>query len=849
MKRHLLSLILFFCYLLSNAQTPCTPIPGSAGETCANPCWVCLNPYFGNTFSFQNQGATPNQFCGNGTSLDNDQYLAFIPTCSGQGVVSFTITSNGGCNIQAAIYKQGMCNMTPLECNAGFNGTISGFGGSVTYTAGTMYMLMIDGVSGAQCFFNVECENPDCISKPPNPLTQSWSPMTTNAPNPIPCANPIPDVWYNFSVPAVPGANKYHWWVKQGDATIKKGTVQGNDITLNGSTGTSTQVNFNAPGTIEICCQATNGCDSTNQLCKVFTVLTPPDRDTTVFICDEDASWPGTGVPNAPSPLPGAPFAPGTYAINLKTAQNCPYVFNVTVNKLPPNTKDLGDKVLCESESFTYCGRTYNGNQSGIKTFVCVGTGQYPPQSCDTTITVNIVGIVITPSLTSNSTNLACPGDKITLDACSSTFTPNNATVSYEWYKDNVLISGATGCSYDAMDAGTYKVKVIVTFNGKSCSKELTKIITTSYPPPPTPANVPQNGPFCNNQNYTFTISNVNSNFTYTWYLNGSVVSSGTSVTVTASAPTFELCVKTTNACNVDTNKCYIFPAIVVPDRDTLVFICDEDTGWPGTNVPNAPNPLPGAPFGPGLHVVQLTNGQGCMYNFNVTVDKYPPNTKDLGDKILCESESFTYCGQTFFGSQGGPKQFSCSGNGQNPPQSCDTIITVNIIGIVITPQLTASSTVLNCPGDIITLDACGSTSTPNGADLTYKWFKNNILIPGATNCNLSITTPGLYKVEITATFNGKSCTKNSTITISQNFPPNPTVAIVPQKGPFCNNQSYNFTISNYNSAFTYEWTLNGQVISQGSSVSTVVNAPSFTLCVKTSNICNEDTNICYTFL
>ncbi len=81
MNRHLLSLILFFCYLLSNAQTPCTPVPNSAGETCANPCWVCLNPYFGNTFNFQGNGASPSNFCPPNTTLNNDQYFLFVPTC------------------------------------------------------------------------------------------------------------------------------------------------------------------------------------------------------------------------------------------------------------------------------------------------------------------------------------------------------------------------------------------------------------------------------------------------------------------------------------------------------------------------------------------------------------------------------------------------------------------------------------------------------------------------------------------------------------------------------------------------------------------------------------------------
>jgi hypothetical protein len=135
-----------------------------------------------------------------------------------------------------------------------------------------------------------------------------------------------------------------------------------------------------------------------------------------------------------------------------------------------------------------------------------------------------------------------------------------------------------------------------------------------------------------------------------------------------------------------------------VPNRDTTVFICAEDASWPGTNVPDAPNPLPGAPFTPGVHKVVLTNPEGCKYEFNITVNKYPPIVKDLGDVVLCENESFTYCNKTYTGLQSGAKTFNCPGTGTEPPESCDTTIKVNIIGIVVTPIMTASAMVFSCP-------------------------------------------------------------------------------------------------------------------------------------------------------
>ncbi|MBK8722354.1 MAG: hypothetical protein IPL95_08830 [Saprospiraceae bacterium] len=289
------------------------------------------------------------------------------------------------------------------------------------------------------------------------------------------------------------------------------------------------------------------------------------------------------------------------------------------------------------------------------------------------------------------------------------------------------------------------------------------------------------------------------------------------------------------------------FPVITVPDRDTAVFICNEDLFWPGTNVPNAPNPLPGAPFPPGQHIVALTTSQGCNYNFNINVDQYPPILKDLGDKILCESESFTYCANTFFGNQPGQKQFSCPGVGLLPPKSCDTTITVNIIGLIINPNISASATNLSCPDDEIIISACNAILEPQDAAASFKWYKNNILIPGATFCDITTKDPGTYKVEITLNLNGKICSKTAQIVITQNYPPKPTAAIISTAGPFCEGNTYNISITNYNSAFTYNWFLNGALVYTGNPGVITVSAPDDEICIQTVNVCNKDTSKCYT--
>ncbi len=164
MKQLFLSLGFLCSFLYTFAQpTACTPIPGVSGETCLSPCWHCLNPYVGTTSGFLPMGATLNNFCGKNVSLQNDQYLAFKPLCSGVGTTTFTITSPEWCTIQAAIYKADGCGTLPYQCNPGFSGKLSNFGNVVNYDDKTFYVLMIDGINTQACTFSIQVNELACI--------------------------------------------------------------------------------------------------------------------------------------------------------------------------------------------------------------------------------------------------------------------------------------------------------------------------------------------------------------------------------------------------------------------------------------------------------------------------------------------------------------------------------------------------------------------------------------------------------------------------------------------------------------------------------------------------------------
>jgi hypothetical protein len=108
-------------------------------------------------------GATLNNFCGKNVSLQNDQYLAFKPLCSGVGTTTFTITSPEWCTIQAAIYKADGCGTLPYQCNPGFSGKLSNFGNAVNYDNQSFYVLMIDGINAQACTFSIQVNELACI--------------------------------------------------------------------------------------------------------------------------------------------------------------------------------------------------------------------------------------------------------------------------------------------------------------------------------------------------------------------------------------------------------------------------------------------------------------------------------------------------------------------------------------------------------------------------------------------------------------------------------------------------------------------------------------------------------------
>ena len=113
---------------------------------------------------------------------------------------------------------------------------------------------------------------------------------------------------------------------------------------------------------------------------------------------------------------------------------------------------------------------------------------------------------------------------------------------------------------------------------------------------------------------------------------------------------------------------------------------------------------------------------------------------------------------------------------------------------------IVAATSTTFCTGDSVVLNA------NTGTGLTYQWFKDGALIPGAAGAALSAKVNGAYKAVVA---NNIGCTDTSNVitVIANTGPP----ANITAGGPvaFCQNDSVTLD-AGFVTGLTYQWTLNG---------------------------------------
>lgn len=184
----------------------------------------------------------------------------------------------------------------------------------------------------------------------------------------------------------------------------------------------------------------------------------------------------------------------GTYGMGI-------WDFKLT-NVLPPApiVTTTGSAIFCQGGSITLTSSAATGNQwfkNGVaiagatnNTFMATEDGYYTVKAtvssvlsyASSPIYVQVAPLPATPSISAGSSTSFCQGGSVTLTS--------SAAVGNQWYRDNVVIVGATGNTYSATLTGSYTARV----SSGSCSSAASGSIAVTVNAIPTQPTVTQVG-------------------------------------------------------------------------------------------------------------------------------------------------------------------------------------------------------------------------------------------------------------------------------------------------------------------------------------------------------------------
>ncbi|MFT3912347.1 MAG: zinc-dependent metalloprotease family protein [Ferruginibacter sp.] len=427
------------------------------------------------------------------------------------------------------------------------------------------------------------------------------------------------------------------------------------------------------------------------------------------------------------------------------------------------------------------------------------------------TMTVNAVPVAaITPS----TPQTICSGSTVVLTATA------GAGFSYQWRRGGSNIAGATNQAYTASIAGSYDVIITSPASCTDTSSAVAVTVTSSSPASVTIAANPS-GAICQGTPVVFTATPVNGGSapTYTWNVNGVVISTGTTNTYTNSSFTtagaIVNCVMTSNLGGCVTNNpatSNTINVVVNPLPTATITATGSTTICQGGSV-----------------VLNANTGTGLTYQWLVSTAAPSGPWSNLGgssgSSITVSPTVTTYYEVRVTNASG-----------------CSTIS--NPITVTVNPLPTVSYTGL-ASSYAVNAAAATLTGSPTGGTFSGPGISGNTFTPSAAGVG------GPYTITYTYT-NANNCTATSThqttVTGTCTVPNRPgTITTVGGTAKVCPGDVKTYTIVAVSGALNYTWTAppGGTVTSgQGTTSATVTYNSGFTvgdsLRVTANNTCGS---------
>lgn len=346
------SRLFFFIFLLTffqnlSGQSSCLP-----SNSCSNAPKICLDEfsYFidatnGNSNS---SATTPN--CFGSKEKKYQQFFAFMPTESQLIIQIEVLNPQKGTVLEAAILDNCSSGNPPLSCDT--SSIKVSVGQNVKFTPGQTYYLVLAGIAGLKTNYRIHV-SPKSAIQPGGPLVPYLSFISGK--DIVEC----PDYLSDYSTNLIECAVTYNWTIESGYAEFVD-DLSGNitdidianpmtNISITGPKRNNVKVRFLSTGSVKICVQGTNGCQTTSKVCKTITVKRPPDRNLAIYLCAKDSVYINDTLPNGPF-YAGYPCRTAEkYDIEKIDQDGCKYNIKLSVTQLCTNNFYNADYCDCHN--------------------------------------------------------------------------------------------------------------------------------------------------------------------------------------------------------------------------------------------------------------------------------------------------------------------------------------------------------------------------------------------------------------------------------------------------------------------------------------------------------------------